>query len=225
MPPPAVTVVTLDAGPVTLTRELPGRTNPFLVAEVRPQVSGVIKEQLFTEGGEVEAGQPLYQLDDAAYRAEFNSARAQLARAEATLHSARLTAERTAELVSTGAVSTQQNDNAVAALRQAEADVAVAEAAVASARVVLDYARIVSPIDGRIGRSTVTKGALVTAGSTIAEKPTDSKGSVMVAGLATFTPITVGIDRGSLSDPMLAPKKAVQVVVPRPGVPAVVEIG
>lgn len=163
MPPPAVTVVTLDAGPVTLTRELPGRTNPFLVAEVRPQVSGVIKEQLFTEGGEVEAGQPLYQLDDAAYRAEFNSARAQLARAEATLHSARLTAERTAELVSTGAVSTQQNDNAVAALRQAEADVAVAEAAVASARVVLDYARIVSPIDGRIGRSTVTKGALVTA--------------------------------------------------------------
>lgn len=163
MPPASVTAVTLDTERVTLTRELPGRTNPFLVAEVRPQVSGVIKEQLFTEGGEVEAGQPLYQLDDAAYRAEFNSAKAQLARAEAALHSAQLTAERTAELVSTGAVSTQQNDNAVAALRQAEADVAVADAAVASARVVLGYARIVSPIDGRIGRSTVTRGALVTA--------------------------------------------------------------
>ncbi len=163
MPPAAVTVVTLKAAPVTLTRELPGRTNPFLVAEVRPQVSGIVTKQLFTEGGMVEAGEPLYQLDDATYRAEHNSAKAQLARAKATLESARLTAERMAELVKTGAVSTQENDNAIAALRGAEADVGVAEAAVASTAVVLGYARINAPISGQVGKSSVTKGALVTA--------------------------------------------------------------
>ena len=163
MPPAAVTVVTLKAEPVTLTRELPGRTNPYLVAEVRPQVSGIIAKQLFTEGGIVKAGQPLYQLDDATYRAEHNSAKAQLARAEATLESAQLTAKRTAELVKTGAVSAQENDNAIAALRQAEADVGVAKAAVENTRVMLGYARINAPIGGQVGKSSVTQGALVTA--------------------------------------------------------------
>lgn len=163
MPPPAVTVVTLRTEPVTLTRELPGRTTPYVVAEVRPQVTGIVEERLFTEGSVVEAGQPLYQLDDATYRAAWNSARASLARAEASLEVARLNAERAAELVKANAVSRQEHENAVAALEQAKADVGVAEAQVATTAVELGYARITSPITGRIGKSSVTKGALVTA--------------------------------------------------------------
>lgn len=162
-PTPAVTVVELGSQDVTLTRELPGRTNAWLVAEVRPQVSGLVAERLFTEGERVKAGQPLYQIDDATYRATVNSARAQLARARATLTSARLTAERIASLAKIDAVSVQDNDNATAALAQAEADVGVARAALDAANVMLGYARITSPIDGRIGRSSVTQGALVTA--------------------------------------------------------------
>ena len=162
-PKPAVTVATLQTAPVTITRELPGRTSAWLVAEVRPQVSGIVARRLFTEGALVEAGQPLYQIDDASYRAAANSARAQLKRAEATLVAARLTARRTAELVRIDAVSRQDNDNAVAALGQAEADVGAARAALEAANVTLGYARITAPISGRIGRSSVTQGALVTA--------------------------------------------------------------
>lgn len=160
---PAVTVVTLAAEPVTLTRQLPGRTTAFVVAEVRPQVTGIVKERLFIEGGLVEAGEPLYQLDDAAYRATYNSALASLARAEASAEIARRSAERAEELIESNSISTQEVDNAVAAYRQAAAEVGVAEAQVASAAVQLGFARITSPIDGRIGRSTVTQGALVTA--------------------------------------------------------------
>ncbi|MGY1530884.1 efflux RND transporter periplasmic adaptor subunit [Luteimonas sp. A649] len=162
-PKPAVTVATLQASPVTITRELPGRTSAWLVAEVRPQVSGIVAKRLFTEGSPVEAGQPLYQIDDATYRAAANSARAQLKRAEATVVAARLTARRSAELVEIDAVSRQDNDNAVAALAQAEADVGAARAALDAANVTLGFARITSPISGRIGRSSVTQGALVTA--------------------------------------------------------------
>ncbi len=158
-----VTVVTLAPESVTLTRELPGRASPYLVAEVRPQVNGIIEQRLFTEGGTVEAGQPLYQIDDATYRANHASAEAALARARATLHSAQLMARRSEGLVAIKAVSEQDHENAVAALKQAEADVAAAEAAVRSARVTLSYARITSPISGRIGKSSVTQGALVTA--------------------------------------------------------------
>jgi membrane fusion protein (multidrug efflux system) len=158
-----VSVVTLAPQTVTLTRELPGRTHAFLVAEVRPQVDGIVKQRLFTEGATVRAGQPLYQLDDAAYRAEYASARAALARAEATLNTARLTARRSADLVAINAVSKQEDENASAALKQAEADVAAAEAALQRAGVILGYARITSPITGRIGKSSVTQGALVTA--------------------------------------------------------------
>lgn len=163
-----VTVVTLAAAPVALTRELPGRTNPYLVAEVRPQASGIVKQRLFTEGGEVKAGETLYQLDDATYRADVNSAKAALARAQATLKSAQLTAARIAELAKIDAVSAQDNENAIAAQRQAEADVGVARAALDGANVVLGYTRIVSPIEGRIGKSAVTQGALVTANQTAA---------------------------------------------------------
>jgi membrane fusion protein (multidrug efflux system) len=158
-----VTVVTLRAEPVTLIRELPGRTSAFLVAEVRPQVSGIVKARLFAEGASVKAGQALYQLDDATYRADYGVAKAAVARSAATLEAARLRAQRTGELVKTGVVSAQDNDNAVAALRQAEADVESSRAALAAAGVVLGHARITSPISGRIGKSAVTEGALVKA--------------------------------------------------------------
>ena len=158
-----VTVVTLAPQPVTLTRELPGRTTPYVVAEVRPQVNGIVARRLFTEGGLVKAGEPLYQIEDATYRADEESASASLARAEATLVTAQLNARRSADLVKIDAVSKQDDENAAAALRQAEADVKSARAAAKRARVVLGYARITSPISGRIGKSSVTQGALVTA--------------------------------------------------------------
>ncbi|HVN41823.1 MAG TPA: efflux RND transporter periplasmic adaptor subunit [Steroidobacteraceae bacterium] len=155
--------MTLHAEPVTLVRELPGRSNAYVVAEVRPQVNGIVAERLFTEGGMVKAGQALYQLDDATYRADEQSARANLARAEATLATAQLNARRSAELVKIDAVSRQDDETTQAALLQAQADVKAAKAAADRASVVLGYARIVAPITGRIGKSTVTAGALVTA--------------------------------------------------------------
>lgn len=161
--PIPVTVVTLQAQPVTLTRELNGRTSPFLVAEIRPQVSGIIERRLFEEGGMVQAGQPLYQIDDAVYRANLASAQASLAQAEATRESARATAARMSKLIKSNAVSRQDYDDAIAALRTAEAQVKVAQAAVRNSQIELGYARISSPIGGRVGRSTVTQGALVTA--------------------------------------------------------------
>ncbi len=163
MPPPAVTAITVQAEAVTLTRELPGRSAPFLVAEVRPQVTGLVQKRLFDEGAMVEEGQPLYQLDDATYRAVYERTKATLARARATVELARVNARRAAELAEVDAVSRQENETAIAALAQAEADVGVAEAALKSAEVELSYATIRSPIAGRIGRSSVTQGALVTA--------------------------------------------------------------
>jgi len=163
MPAVPVAVVTLEPRTVTLTRELPGRTHAFKVAEVRPQVSGIVKERLFTEGGMVKAQEPLYQLEDATYRATYDSAKAALARAEASLVTAQLHYKRTSELVKLDAVSAQDFEDATAAARQAEADVTAAKAALQSAAVTLGYARITSPISGRIGKSSVTQGALVTA--------------------------------------------------------------
>jgi membrane fusion protein (multidrug efflux system) len=163
-PAPQVTVLTLKNQPVTLTRSLPGRTSAYLIAEVRPQVSGIVKRRLFIEGGNVTVGQVLYDLDDSLYRAQYNSAKASLQKAQATLQAARLAAKRSAELVGIEAVSEQDNETAVAALGQADADVAAAQAAVDSGAVNLAYAHIVAPISGRIGKSTVTQGALVTAG-------------------------------------------------------------
>ena len=158
-----VTVVTLATQAVTITRELPGRARASLVAEVRPQVSGIVREQLFEEGGRVVAGQPLYQLEDASYRADAASARAALARAEAARDIARLRADRSSQVVKAGVVSQQDHDNVMAALRQAEADVGVAQAAAAAQAVTLGHARITAAITGQIGRSAVTRGALVTA--------------------------------------------------------------
>lgn len=165
-PPPAVgsvIVETLAPQPLTLTRHLPGRTNAFLVAEVRPQVSGIIEQRLFTEGGLVKAGQPLYQIDDAVYKAEHMGAEAALLRARATLNSTQLAARRAEELIKIDAISQQDYEEATAALKEAEADVKSAAAAVEQARITLGYAQITAPISGRIGKSSVTPGALVTA--------------------------------------------------------------
>ena len=158
-----VTVVTLKPQSSALTRELAGRTVPSLVAEVRPQIPGLVERRLFTEGGFVRAGQPLYSIDDAAYRSARDSARAALARAEAGLVTARLNAQRAAELVKIDAISRQDADNAEAALRQAQADVNAQKAALQGASVTVGFTRITAPISGQIGRSSVTQGALVTA--------------------------------------------------------------
>jgi membrane fusion protein (multidrug efflux system) len=162
-PPPEVGVVTLEARTVTLTQELPGRVSPFVVAEVRPQVTGLVQERAFTEGGLVKKGQLLYKLDDATLRADMVAVRAALARSEATLNAARLASQRTEELLKIEAVSKQDAENAFAAHKQAEADVAAQRANLARSEVMLGHASITAPITGRIGKSTVTQGALVTA--------------------------------------------------------------
>ena len=162
-PAAAVTVVTLASAPVTLTRELTGRAEASQVAEVRPQAGGIVERLLFTEGGSVQAGQALYQLDQTAYRADAGSAQAAVARAQTALTNARQKAERTAALARTQMVSRQDNDNAQAALRQAQADLRAAQATLQGANVPLAFTRVTAPISGRIGRSSVTRGALVTA--------------------------------------------------------------
>jgi membrane fusion protein, multidrug efflux system len=162
-PPPEVGVLTLHPQPVTITTDLPGRTVAYRVAEVRPQVSGVILKRLFIEGGEVKAGQQLYQIDPAPFQANLESAQASLARAQATLTSARLLVQRYKPLTEAHAVSQRDYDNAVAAQDQAAADVASAKAAVDTAHINLAYTRVLSPISGRTGRSSVTEGALLDA--------------------------------------------------------------
>ena len=166
--PVPVTVVTLKTQAVSLTRELPGRTTAYLVADVRPQASGIVKARLFREGSNVKAGQPLYQLDDTLYRAQVKSSEAALAKAEAAAEVARLGAQRAAELMKTHAISAQDNDNAIALERQAVADAAAAKAALETSRVNLAYATITAPISGRIGKSSITPGALVIANQSAA---------------------------------------------------------
>jgi membrane fusion protein (multidrug efflux system) len=166
-PPPGgpveVGVVTIAATPVTLTRELPGRTSAFRVAEVRARVSGIVLKRSFVEGSDVKAGQSLFLIDPAPYQAALDAARAVLARSEANLGNARLQAQRAAELVEDRAVSRQEYDTALAAQKIAEADVAAAKAAEQVARINLDYTLVTSPVSGRIGRSAVTEGAYVQA--------------------------------------------------------------
>jgi membrane fusion protein (multidrug efflux system) len=161
--PPEVGVITVQTQRATLTTELSGRTVPQMIAEVRPQVGGIIQKRLYTEGSEVKAGQVLYQIDPATYQAAFASAKAAEAKAEANLTPARLKEERYKELVKIKAVSQQDFDDAHALFKQIEADVAATKAAVEIARINLAYTKVVAPISGRIGRSTVTDGALVTA--------------------------------------------------------------
>ncbi len=167
-PPPAagiplVGVLTVRSQPVVLQTELPGRTSPYQIADVRPQVNGIIKARNFREGSDVKAGQVLYQINPASYQAAYDSSVAALAKAEASVKTARLKASRYKELVAIKAVSQQDYDDAVASLGEAEADVGSARASVQTSRINLDYAKVDAPISGRVGKSTVTPGALVTA--------------------------------------------------------------
>lgn len=164
-PPMEAGFVTIAPRPVTLTRDLPGRTSAFRVAEVRARVSGIVQKRLFTEGSDVKEGQPLYQIDPAPYQAALDSARAALARAEANALSSSLQSDRAKQLIAAGAVSQQDHDIAFAARQAGQAEVAAAKAAVQVAEINLGYTGVLSPISGRIGRSEVTEGAYVQQGA------------------------------------------------------------
>ena len=160
---PEVAVVVIKEEQMAITTELPGRTSAYLVAEVRPQVNGLIKKCLFKEGSDVKAGDVLYQIDPAPYQASYDNARAALARSEANLPAIRSRVERYKELVEIKAVSQQEFDDATATLKQVEAEIQVNKAAVESAHINLSYTSLSAPISGRIGKSNVTVGALSTA--------------------------------------------------------------
>lgn len=168
-PPPATTsrgpaqvgVVTIEPRAITLSRELPGRTSAFRVAEVRARVNGIVLKRRFVEGADVKEGQPLFEIDPAPYQATLESTRAQVARAEAMVESAKSLSERYTKLVASNAVSRQEFDDAVARVKTATAELAAARAAMKSARINLDYTTVRAPISGRIGRAEVTEGAFV----------------------------------------------------------------
>jgi len=160
---PSVTVLTVQPKTQAFTTELAGRTQAFMASDIRPQVGGIIQQRLFVEGAQVKAGQALYQLDPATYKAALAQAQATMAKDQATLKSAQLTAKRDAGLAKIDAISQQDNEDAQAALLTAQAEVNVAQADVETARINLAYTRVTSPISGRIETSTVTPGALVVA--------------------------------------------------------------
>ncbi|HPD45503.1 MAG TPA: efflux RND transporter periplasmic adaptor subunit [Anaerohalosphaeraceae bacterium] len=160
---PEVAVLTVQPERVVLTTDLPGRTAAFLISEIRPQVNGLIQKRLFEEGAEVKAGDVLYQIDPAPFEAALASAKASLARAEAGLVAIRLRVDRYKGLLADKAISQQDYDDASAAMKQAEAEIAFCKAAVRTAEINLAYTRVTAPISGRIGKSSVTEGALVTA--------------------------------------------------------------
>lgn len=164
MPAPEVGVITVTPGDVGLMTELPGRLEASRVAQVRARAAGILQERLFREGSDVKAGQALFRIDPAPYAAALQSAQAGLARSQANLTQATALAERYAPLVKENAISQQEYASAVAAQKQAEADVAAGRASVQTANINLGYARVTAPISGRIGRSLVTEGALVGQG-------------------------------------------------------------
>jgi membrane fusion protein (multidrug efflux system) len=182
-PPPVVGFVVIKEQPVQLTAELPGRTDPFAVSDVRPQVSGLIQRRLFAEGSNVKKGQALYQIDPAPFQATYESA-------EASLASTKVKADRYAALLKANAIAPQEADDARAAYLQAKA-------AADTARINLNYTRIAAPIPGRIGASSVTEGALVTANQATA-----------LATISTLDPIYVDIDQSSSE--LLALRRAMQ---------------
>ncbi|HCC1193895.1 TPA: multidrug efflux RND transporter periplasmic adaptor subunit AcrA [Salmonella enterica subsp. enterica serovar Paratyphi C] len=161
---PEVGVVTLKTEPLQITTELPGRTIAYRIAEVRPQVSGIILKRNFVEGSDIEAGVSLYQIDPATYQATYDSAKGDLAKAQAAANIAELTVKRYQKLLGTQYISKQEYDQALADAQQATAAVVAAKAAVETARINLAYTKVTSPISGRIGKSSVTEGALVQNG-------------------------------------------------------------
>ncbi|WP_232833298.1 efflux RND transporter periplasmic adaptor subunit [Paraburkholderia kururiensis] len=192
-----VSVVTLRAQTVPLTTELSGRVVASLEAEVRPQVTGIIQKRLFREGGEVKVGEALYQIDPATYQAAYDSARAALVKAEAAVPGALAKADRYSDLVRRNAISKQEYEDAVDVLAQARANVAVAKAAVETARISLDYTTIRAPISGRIDRSSLTPGALVTTGQATA-----------LTTIRQIDPINVDLTQSSAS--LLALRQAIE---------------
>ncbi|MFH1340551.1 MAG: efflux RND transporter periplasmic adaptor subunit [Pseudomonadota bacterium] len=185
-PKPEVSVVTLHSQAIAITTELPGRTTASLTAEVRPQVNGIIKTRTFKEGGEVAAGDSLYQIDPASYQASYDSAVAAKQKAEAAIPNAEAKVERYGTLIKQNAVSKQDYDDAVATLAQAKAEVASNKAAVDTARINLAYTNITAPIGGRIDKSSLTPGALVTASQTTA-----------LTTIRTIDPINVDVTESS----------------------------
>lgn len=166
MPPPDVKVVTLKAAPLTVSTELPGRTSAYRIAEVRPQVGGIILKRNYKEGSDVKEGESLYQIDPAPFQATLNSAQAELAKAKANAELARLTVNRYKPLLGTNYISRQDYDAAVSTHAQAQAAVQAAQAAVQTAQINLNYTKVTSPIAGLSGKSNVTEGALVATGQT-----------------------------------------------------------
>lgn len=162
-PAPQVAVVTVQPQSILLTTELPGRTSAYRIAEIRPQVNGLIQKRLFTEGADVKTGDVLYQIDPAPFQSALNNAKAALGRSAANLPAVRARVERYQELLDDNAVSQQEYDDAAATLNQADADIQYWKASVETARINLAYTRITAPISGRVGRSNVTEGAIVTA--------------------------------------------------------------
>lgn len=183
---PKVSVVTLSPQSVTITAELPGRTVASVSAEVRPQVNGIIRERLFREGTEVKQGDALYQIDPASYKAAYDSAIADLQKAEAAVPSAQAKVDRYESLTKQDAVSQQNLDDAAATLAQAKATVESAKAAVETARINLDYTTIRAPISGRLDKSTLTAGALVTANQT-----------TTLTTIRTLDPINIDVTQSS----------------------------
>ncbi|MFB2800747.1 efflux RND transporter periplasmic adaptor subunit [Shewanella seohaensis] len=181
-----VGVINVATKPQVIQIELPGRSKAFLEAEVRPQVNGIITKRSFVEGGHVKQGESLYQIDSAPYKAALVSANADLARANASLASAKAKAARYQQLVKTNAISKQDFDEAEAAYKEALASVTVAEAAINTAKINLEYTEVLAPISGRIGKSSVTAGALVTANQ-----------SQTLATIQQLDPINVDIAQSS----------------------------
>ncbi|NIH16292.1 multidrug efflux RND transporter periplasmic adaptor subunit SdeX [Serratia symbiotica] len=167
-PVPEVGVVTLKAAPLNITSDLTGRTAAYRVAEVRPQVSGIVLKRNFVEGSDIKAGTSLYQIDPATYQAAYDRAKGDLAKAQSSASIASVTVNRYKTLLGTRYISKQDYDTAVSHLQQAEAVVVAAKAAVETARINLAYTKVTSPISGRIGKSAVTEGALVSNGQTAA---------------------------------------------------------
>ncbi|WP_226093312.1 efflux RND transporter periplasmic adaptor subunit [Dickeya oryzae] len=201
--PVSVTVQTLHGAPVTLHSELTGRVTAAMVSEVRPQVDGIIQQRLFTEGSEVKAGQVLYQIDPASYQAAVDQAAATLKNAQSTVRSAKLKAERYARLLKDEGVAQQDADDAQATYEQDVASVAEQAAALKTAQINLAYTRITAPISGRIGISSVTPGALVTASQ-----------STALATIRQLDPIYVDLTQSSSQRlAMLAHQKQQQAAV------------
>ena len=190
-PPPMVGFMVVREQPVQLTAELPGRTDPFAVSNVEPQVTGIIKARLFTEGSTVKAGQPLYQIDPRPYQAALDQARGQLAQAQANLVNARLDLKRYQSLVGQNAISQQTLDTQVALVGSDEGIVKSDRANVEAAEINLRYTKVIAPLTGRIGASAVTTGALVTANQ-----------STPLSVISTLDPIYVDINQSS--DELLA---------------------